>query len=154
MAQFFINRPVFAMVIAIVIVILGAVAIPGLPISAYPQVVPPSVQVTATYLGGNDVEYIDRGRHVVVPNKVRAQGRNGIEVSAEANQVFTLEPDGRVSRPGFCGRSWLRRQRTEERRQLWKFGRQIRPRWGFMSVSVSTLGRNGRDITRSLRRTP
>src|SRR5277367_5318852 len=41
------------MVIAIVIVILGAVAIPGLPISAYPEVVPPQVQVTATYLGGN-----------------------------------------------------------------------------------------------------
>src|ERR1035441_8888904 len=53
MAKFFIARPVFAMVIAIVIVILGAVAIPGLPISAYPQVVPPSVQVTASYLGGN-----------------------------------------------------------------------------------------------------
>ena len=53
MARFFIDRPVFAMVIAIVIVILGAVAIPGLPIWAYPQVVPPSVQVTATYLGGN-----------------------------------------------------------------------------------------------------
>src|SRR5450432_1605500 len=53
MARFFINRPVFAMVIAIVIVILGAVAIPGLPISAYPQVVPPQVQVTANYLGGN-----------------------------------------------------------------------------------------------------
>ena len=44
------------------------------------------------------LEYIDRGRHVVVPNKVSAQGRNGIEVSAEANQVFTLEPDGRISR--------------------------------------------------------
>ena len=43
-------------------------------------------------------EFIDRGRHVVVPNKVTAQGRNGIEVSAEANQVFTLEPDGRMSR--------------------------------------------------------
>src|SRR5204862_822385 len=41
------------MVIAIVIVILGAVAIPGLPISAYPQVVPPAVQITANYLGGN-----------------------------------------------------------------------------------------------------
>ena len=53
MAQFFINRPVFAMVIAIVIVILGAVAIPGLPIASYPEVVPPQVQVTATYLGGN-----------------------------------------------------------------------------------------------------
>jgi hydrophobe/amphiphile efflux-1 (HAE1) family protein len=53
MAKFFIDRPVFAMVIAIVIVILGAVAIPGLPISAYPQVVPPQVQVVANYLGGN-----------------------------------------------------------------------------------------------------
>jgi len=53
MAKYFIDRPVFAMVIAIVIVILGAVAIPGLPISAYPQVVPPSVQITANYLGGN-----------------------------------------------------------------------------------------------------
>src|SRR6201996_9453038 len=53
MAQFFIQRPVFAMVIAIVIVILGAVAIPGLPIASYPEVVPPQVQVTATYLGGN-----------------------------------------------------------------------------------------------------
>jgi ketosteroid isomerase-like protein len=44
------------------------------------------------------LEYIDCGRFVVVPNRVSAQGRNGIEVSAEANQVFTLEPDGRVSR--------------------------------------------------------
>jgi multidrug efflux pump len=53
MARFFIDRPIFAMVIAIVIVILGAVSIPKLPISAYPEVVPPQVQVTATYLGGN-----------------------------------------------------------------------------------------------------
>jgi ketosteroid isomerase-like protein len=43
-------------------------------------------------------EFIDCGRHVVVPNTVRAQGRSGIEVSAEANQVFTLGPDGRVAR--------------------------------------------------------
>src|ERR1700733_7816376 len=53
MARFFIDHPVFAMVIAIVIVILGGVAIPSLPIATYPEVVPPSVQVTATYLGGN-----------------------------------------------------------------------------------------------------
>ena len=41
------------MVIAIVIVILGAVAIPTLPIATYPEVVPPVVQITAQYLGGN-----------------------------------------------------------------------------------------------------
>ena len=53
MARFFIDHPVFAMVIAIVIVILGGVAIPSLPISTYPEVVPPVVQITANYLGGN-----------------------------------------------------------------------------------------------------
>src|SRR5450432_1541331 len=53
MARFFIDHPVFAMVIAIVIVILGGVAIPGLPIATYPEVVPPVVQVSANYLGGN-----------------------------------------------------------------------------------------------------
>ncbi len=53
MARFFIDRPVFAIVIAIIIVLLGAVAIPTLPIAAFPQVVPPQIQITANYLGGN-----------------------------------------------------------------------------------------------------
>src|SRR5713101_2037579 len=44
MAKFFIDRPIFAIVIAIVTVILGAVAIPNLPIATYPEVVPPEVQ--------------------------------------------------------------------------------------------------------------
>ena len=45
MAKFFIDRPVFAIVIAIVIVLLGAVSIPNLPVASYPQVVPPVVQI-------------------------------------------------------------------------------------------------------------
>src|SRR3954464_2563602 len=53
MAKFFIDRPVFAIVIAIIVILLGAVTIPSLPIAAYPQVVPPQVQVVANYLGGN-----------------------------------------------------------------------------------------------------
>src|ERR1035437_5219402 len=53
MARFFIDRPVFAMVIAMVIVILVGVAIPSLPIATYPEVVTPVVQITANYLGGN-----------------------------------------------------------------------------------------------------
>jgi hydrophobe/amphiphile efflux-1 (HAE1) family protein len=53
MARFFIDRPVFSIVIAIVIVLLGIIAIPGLPVSAYPNIVPPVISVTATYLGGN-----------------------------------------------------------------------------------------------------
>jgi len=53
MARFFIDRPVFAIVIAIVITILGGVAIPNLPVATYPEVVPPVVQIIATYRGGN-----------------------------------------------------------------------------------------------------
>jgi hydrophobe/amphiphile efflux-1 (HAE1) family protein len=53
MAKFFISRPIFAIVIAIVIVLLGSVAIPSLPIATYPEVVPPVVEITAVYQGGN-----------------------------------------------------------------------------------------------------
>jgi hydrophobe/amphiphile efflux-1 (HAE1) family protein len=53
MARFFIDHPVFAMVIAIIMVILGAVAIPSLSVAAYPEVVPPVVRITANFLGGN-----------------------------------------------------------------------------------------------------
>lgn len=53
MATFFVDRPVFAIVIALVIVILGGVAIPTLPIATYPELVPPVVQIIASYRGGN-----------------------------------------------------------------------------------------------------
>jgi len=56
MAKFFIDRPVLAIVIAIVIVLLGAVAIPTLPVATYPEVVPPVVQITANYRGGNSLD--------------------------------------------------------------------------------------------------
>ena len=79
MAKFFIDRPVFAIVIAIVIVLLGAVSIPNLPVASYPQVVPPVVQIVANYRGGNALDLektvaqpieqqLDRARrHAVLP---------------------------------------------------------------------------------------
>ncbi|WP_110692756.1 multidrug efflux RND transporter permease subunit [Salinicola halophyticus] len=51
MPQFFINRPVFAWVIALFIVLAGVIAIPQLPIARYPSVAPPSVTLYATYPG-------------------------------------------------------------------------------------------------------
>ena len=53
MAKFFIDRPIFAIVIAIVTVILGAAAVPNLPVATYPEVVPPVVQITANFRGAN-----------------------------------------------------------------------------------------------------
>ncbi|MEZ8188169.1 multidrug efflux RND transporter permease subunit [Shewanella sp. 5S214] len=51
MPQFFINRPVFAWVIALFIVLIGVIAIPQLPISRYPSVAPVSVSIYAAYPG-------------------------------------------------------------------------------------------------------
>jgi hydrophobe/amphiphile efflux-1 (HAE1) family protein len=51
--NFFIDRPIFASVLAIVIVVAGAVAIPFLPIAMFPEITPPQVVVTATYPGAS-----------------------------------------------------------------------------------------------------
>jgi HAE1 family hydrophobic/amphiphilic exporter-1 len=58
MARFFVNRPIVAIVISIITVLLGVVAMSGLPIAQYPEIVPPMIQVTTTFIGASatDVE--------------------------------------------------------------------------------------------------
>ena len=51
--HFFIDRPIFAAVLSILILLVGALALPGLPIAQYPDIAPPSVQVKAVYPGAN-----------------------------------------------------------------------------------------------------
>src|SRR5438552_7837651 len=75
MARFFIDRPVFAIVIAIVIVILGGVAVVNLPIATYPELVPPVVQIIASYRGGNSV---DLERTVAQPIEQQLTGLDGM----------------------------------------------------------------------------
>ncbi len=53
MAHFFITRPIFAMVLSIVIVILGGVAILVLPVAQFPPISPPLIQVQTTYIGAS-----------------------------------------------------------------------------------------------------
>ncbi|KAB2653786.1 MAG: efflux RND transporter permease subunit, partial [Verrucomicrobia bacterium] len=53
MARFFIDRPVFAWVVSILIMVLGGLAITQLPIAQYPSVAPPSISVTANYAGAS-----------------------------------------------------------------------------------------------------
>ena len=55
MSRFFVGRPIVAMVIAILMVIVGAVAMVGLPIAQYPNIVPPQIQVRANYTGADAV---------------------------------------------------------------------------------------------------
>ena len=53
LSRFFVNRPIFAWVIAISIMLAGALAIFNLPVSQYPNIAPPQVTVTATYPGAS-----------------------------------------------------------------------------------------------------
>jgi multidrug efflux pump len=53
LSRFFIDRPVFAVVISVVITLAGAVALSTLPVAQYPEVTPPTVQITAIYPGAN-----------------------------------------------------------------------------------------------------
>ena len=75
MSKFFIDQPIFAMVIAIVIVVVGLVAIPTLPIATYPEVVPPVVQIIASYRGGNSQ---DLEKTVAQPIEEQLVGLDGM----------------------------------------------------------------------------
>ncbi len=53
MAKFFIHRPIFAWVIALIIMLAGIMTLTGMPIAQYPTIAPPTVTITATYPGAS-----------------------------------------------------------------------------------------------------
>src|SRR4029079_10091623 len=53
MSRFFIDRPIVAIVIAILTVILGLVSLVGLPVAQYPSIIPPVIQIQTTYTGAD-----------------------------------------------------------------------------------------------------
>lgn len=73
MAKFFIDRPIFAWVIAIIIMLAGALAIIQLPVSQYPTIAPPAVSVSATYPGADAKTVQDSVTQVI------EQNMNGID---------------------------------------------------------------------------
>ena len=64
MFRFFIKRPVFASVISIAIVLIGILALFNIPVTQYPDIIPPSVIVTTKYTGANAEECV---KAVVTP---------------------------------------------------------------------------------------
>ncbi len=96
MTRFFIDRPIFAWVISIVILLAGAVAVFVLPIAQYPDITPPTVQVTASYPGANAQVVADT---VAAPIE---QQVNGVEhmlyMSSAVHQRRRLQPHRSPSR--------------------------------------------------------
>jgi multidrug efflux pump len=75
-ARFFVDRPIFATVISVVIVLAGFVAVWTLPVAQYPDVTPPTVQVTAFYPGANSLTVRDT---VAAPIEEQISGVEGME---------------------------------------------------------------------------
>lgn len=90
MSKFFINRPIFASVISIIIIIAGLVASRVLPIAQYPQIAPPTVLITATYPGAS-AETL--AKTVAAPIEEQLNGVEGLSYftsSASANGAITI----------------------------------------------------------------
>jgi hydrophobic/amphiphilic exporter-1 (mainly G- bacteria), HAE1 family len=75
MLKIFIERPVLSTVISVMIVILGVLAYLGLPVSQYPEIAPPTVQVSATYTGASAAVI---QRNVIVPLEEQINGVEGM----------------------------------------------------------------------------
>ena len=90
MSNFFIRRPIVAMVIAIIMVIVGLVCMAGLPIAQFPNIVPPQIQVQTTYVGA-DALTVEAS--VATPIEQEMSGVEGMEYmySINANNgMYTL----------------------------------------------------------------
>src|SRR6202166_365198 len=91
LARFFIDRPVLAWVISIVIVLLGAISAGFLPIAEYPEIQPPTVRVTASYPGANAQVVADT---VAAPIEQQVVGVEGmLYMSSQSNNdgSYTLD---------------------------------------------------------------
>ncbi len=95
--EFFIRRPVFAAVCSLILTLAGALAVPSLPIAQYPDLAPPTVTVTATYIGAS-AEEVENA--VTIPLEQELNGIEGMKYisSASSNEgvsrvTITFEPE-------------------------------------------------------------
>src|SRR6202140_4815654 len=91
MSKFFINRPIVAIVIAILMVIVGAVTITSLPVAQFPNIVPPEIRLQATFVGG-DANTLEQA--VATPIEQQINGVDNMDymysLNATGNSQTTL----------------------------------------------------------------
>ena len=100
MSSFFIRRPIFAIVISIIIVILGALSLLSLPIAQYPQISPPTVNLSTTYTGAN-ATIVNQTVAQVIEDQLKGVDDMSYMSSTSSNDgsyslsvVFSLDSDG------------------------------------------------------------
>ncbi len=89
MSRFFIDRPIVAMVISIIFVILGLVALVGLPVSQFPEIIPPEIQLQTAYVGA-DAETLEQA--VAIPLEQQMSGVDNM------NYMYSINANNGVMR--------------------------------------------------------
>src|SRR6202521_4153883 len=91
LARFFIDRPVLAWVISIVIILLGSIAAALLPIAEYPEITPPNVRVTANYPGANAQVVADTVAAPIEQQVVGVEGMLYMSSNSNNDGSYTLD---------------------------------------------------------------
>ena len=102
MSKFFINRPIFAIVIAIVITLVGLISMMNLPIARYPQISPPSVQVSTAYTGATAQVVNDTVASVIETQIVGVQDMDYMTSSSSSNGSYSLTVQFHYNASSFC----------------------------------------------------
>src|SRR5215212_9958078 len=90
MSKFFIDRPIFAWVIALFLIVGGAVAVTQLPVSQYPPVAPPSIVLTAVYPGASAQTLEDSVISVIEQEMNGSPGLIYLESVSQSNGVGSI----------------------------------------------------------------
>ena len=92
MSKFFINRPIVAMVISIVMVLVGALTILSLPVAQFPNITPPEIQVLATYVGA-DAQTLEQAVATPIEQQMNGVDNMNYMYSLNATANSTTTPD-------------------------------------------------------------
>ena len=94
-SRFFIDRPIFAAVLSIVIVLGGSIALFTLPVAQYPEITPPTVEVSASYPGANAQVVADTVAAPIEQQVVGVEGMLYMSSNSNNDGSYTLDVTSR-----------------------------------------------------------
>jgi hydrophobe/amphiphile efflux-1 (HAE1) family protein len=146
LVAFFIDRPIFATVVAILITLAGAISIPLLPVSQFPPIVPPTIQVSASYNGAS-ADVVERT--LAIPIEEQVNGTEGMlyMASNSANDgsfgltvTFELGRDPDLAAVNINNRVAVAEPRIPE--EVRRFGITVRKQSPDLTMVVNLLSRD------------